>query len=436
MKNNNIFYIITQNSETFLETKIEYLYINKNDFLRVKKESLSNNIIIFLYDYNIKKIYGEYKLNIDNTEPKFVRKNLVSVELGKPNKRRGVYFNSEAYLKDFSVYKIDTDFYDKIVLKLDILNNPMPQAFFDVNITNNTFKYKYIETYTSLYVGEYSKSFNLEAYKSIYDEYKRLISIAGSENNFLDKYLDIGNALMNMFIPESDFRNHILNSVRLIYLSLNKNTLDIPWQAFALDNSFISNKIIFSYTYAKNIVYNTKPIKNKSKMAIICIPSFDMPDAELEINIIENIGNMTKDIYIKEFTYFEIINIFENYDIVHIITHGHPDGIFISDNYMLQSIDKLRNPPLAIFLSVCNMDSDNNKLIESIMNSGVRTVIGGVSALSDSLYLSFIKCFYENLLSEHSRVNTASAYYFAYNECENVEFTFLRYKFHGVPTYV
>ena len=435
MKHNNIFYIVTQNRESFLETK-KYLHIKWDDFSRIKKESINNNIIIFLYDYNAQKIYGEYKTNIENIEDKPLRKKFISVELGKPNKRRGVYFNSKDYLKDFSMYRIDADFYDKIILKLDILNNPMPQSFFDINITNNTFKYKYIETYTSLYVGEYSKSFNLEAYKSIYDEYKRLISIAGSENIFLDKYLDIGNALMNMFIPESDFRSHILNSVRLIYLSLNKNTLDIPWQAFALDNNFISNKIIFSYTYAKNIVYNTKPIKNKSKMAIIFIPSADMPNAQLEINMIESIGNMEKDIYIKEFTYFEIINIFENYDIVHIITHGNHDGIFIGKNSMLQSIDKLRNPPLAVFLSACNMDSDNNKLIESIMDSGVRTVIGGVSTLSDSLYLSFIKCFYENLLSEHSRVNTASAYYFAYNECKNGVFAFLRFKFHGVPTYI
>ena len=436
MNNHNIFYIVTQNSEAFLDTKREYLYINRSNFLRIKKESNKNNIIIFLYDYVIQKIYGEYKINIENIEAEPIIKNLISVKLGKPNKRRGCYFNSKDYCKDFSMYEIDADFYNKIILKLDILNNPMPQSFFDINIIKNTFKYKYIETYTSLYVGEDSKSFNLEAYKSIYNEYKRLISIAGSENNYLDDYLNIGNALMNMFIPDDDFRNHILKSVRLIYLSLNKTTLDIPWQAFALDNNFISNKIIFSYTYAKNIIYDTKPIKNKSKMAIIFIPSADLPNALLEIDIIENIGNMEKDIYIKEFIYIEIINIFESYDIVHIITHGNSDGIFIGKDSMLQSIHKLGNPPLAVFLSACNMESDNNKLIESIMNSGVRTVIGGVSTLSDSLYLSFIKCFYENLLSEHSRVNTASAYYFAYNECENGAFAFLRFKFHGVPTYV
>ena len=425
-------HIITQNESFFIDSRIMTFSIKCSDFDKIKKTS--KNIIFFLYDYNKKKIYGHYNLDLNNIYD--IKKEDKKIEFNiKSKRRRGVYYldDSKVY-KDFSVYKIDESTYNSIDFKLSVLNKPITQAFFDVSIRNNIIKYKYIETYPSLCVLEYSKAFDINSYNSIYFEYKKLISIAGSEVNFLNKYLEIGNALANMFIPEKEFRKYLLNSLKLLYLSTNNIKIDIPWNMFAIDNTFLSESIVFSHTYAKNIFYNVKT--EKSNMAIVFIPNDDIPNAFNEVEVISQNISRNIDVYSSSLNYFEIINIFENYDIVHIITHGYDNSIFINKDYPLKSIDKLQNPPSLVFLSVCNMELQDNKLISSFLDAGVKTVIAGVGSLSDMLYINFVKYFYDNLFCENSSINTLEAYYFASKEYDNNSSIFLRYKFYGVPSYI
>ena len=146
--------------------------------------------------------------------------------------------------------------------------------------------------------------------------------------------------------------------------------------------------------------------------------------------------NIEIDIYRKEHNYLEFIKVLENYDIVHIITHGYKSGIKLSDDYLLNSIGALENPPSLVFINACNMEEINNKLSKSLLSSGVNTVISGVGSLADGLYINFIYSFYSNLFHKHARINTAQAYYFAYLEIKDLYNGFMRYRFNGVPAYV
>ena len=82
------------------------------------------------------------------------------------------------------------------------------------------------------------------------------------------------------------------------------------------------------------------------------------------------------------------------------------------------------------------MEETDNNLTKSLLSSGVGTVISGVGALADGMYIDFTQCFYSNLLHKHTRINTAQAYYFAYIEVKEFYKGFIRYRFNGVPVYV
>ena len=135
-------------------------------------------------------------------------------------------------------------------------------------------------------------------------------------------------------------------------------------------------------------------------------------------------------------TFVEFVKILESYDIVHIITHGYKDGIKLSEDYILNSVTALQNPPSLIFINACNMEETDNNLTKSLLSSGVGTVISGIGSLADGMYIDFVYSFYSNLLHKHARINTAQAYYFAYVEVKEFYKGFIRYRFNGVPIYV
>ena len=153
----------------------------------------------------------------------------------------------EEKYSDFSVYEIDSNTFSKLRDRLVLLNDNISQTFFSYSIENDVFKYKGIETYPSLYVAEYEKHFDYKAYESIYKEYLRLLKNSNSESNNIDKYIEIGSYLMNMLIPEKDFREHLLDGFRIVYLHAdNNNTYNIPWDILSYEGKFISENIIFS----------------------------------------------------------------------------------------------------------------------------------------------------------------------------------------------
>ena len=128
-------------------------------------------------------------------------------------RRRGIYYKLDKKYKDFSIYEIDNKTFLKLKNGLDLLNENISQTFFSCQVEkdlkeNDIFKYKAIETYPSLYIAEYTKKFDYQAYKSIYKEYLRLLKTSNSENDNSDKYIEIGSYLMNMLIPEKEFREH------------------------------------------------------------------------------------------------------------------------------------------------------------------------------------------------------------------------------------
>lgn len=359
-------------------------------------------------------------------------------------RRRGIYYKSDKKCSDFSLYEIDYKTFLKLKDGLNLLNENISQTFFSCSIekdlnNNDIFKYKAIETYPSLYIAEYQKKFDYQAFKSIYKEYLRLLKTSNSENDNSKKYIEIGSYLMNMLIPEKEFREHLLNGFRIVYLHLDENTYNIPWEIFAYNKKFVSENIIFSYTNAVNILHNNAKNKNNDKMAIVSIPDINIKNDKKEIEIINSFKvnkDINIDLYRKEHNYFDFIKVLENYDIVHIITHGYSNGIKLSEDYIINSVSALENPPSLVFINACNMEENNNKLIQSLLSSGVNTVISGTGSLADGIYIDFMKSFYSNLFHKYTRINTAQAYYLAYLEIKEFYNGFMRYRFNGVPSYV
>ena len=431
-------YIITQNRDYFLSHNMEYISLKNSSLKKILKiiKKDNNHVNIFLYDNEKNKLYGYYEIDLKNNIQE--DKDYTNIYISDNYKRRrGIYYNLENKYSDFSIYEIDYRTFSKLKDRLIILNDNISQTFFSCSIENNIFKYKAIETYPSLYVADYEKSFDYQAYESIYKEYLRLIKYSNSESDNSGKYIEIGSYLMNMLIPEKDFRKHLLEGFRIVYLHLDDSTYNIPWDILSYNGKFISENIIFSYNNASNVIHKNKSrISNKKiKMAVISIPNDDIDDKN-EIEYISRIKNIEIDIYRKEHNYLEFIKVLENYDIVHIITHGYKSGIKLSDDYLLNSIGALENPPSLVFINACNMEEINNKLSKSLLSSGVNTVISGVGSLADGLYINFIYSFYSNLFHKHARINTAQAYYFAYLEIKDLYNGFMRYRFNGVPAYV
>ena len=431
-------YIVTQNRDYFLSHNMEYISLKNSSLKKILKiiKKDNNHVNIFLYDNEKNKLYGYYEIDLKNNIQE--DKDYTNIYISDNYKRRrGIYYNLENKYSDFSIYEIDYRTFSKLKDRLIILNDNISQTFFSCSIENNIFKYKAIETYPSLYVADYEKSFDYQAYESIYKEYLRLIKYSNSESDNSGKYIEIGSYLMNMLIPEKDFRKHLLEGFRIVYLHLDDSTYNIPWDILSYNGKFISENIIFSYNNASNVIHKNKSrISNKKiKMAVISIPNDDIDDKN-EIEYISRIKNIEIDIYRKEHNYLEFIKVLENYDIVHIITHGYKSGIKLSDDYLLNSIGALENPPSLVFINACNMEEINNKLSKSLLSSGVNTVISGVGSLADGLYINFIYSFYSNLFHKHARINTAQAYYFAYLEIKDLYNGFMRYRFNGVPAYV
>lgn len=440
----NKLYIVSQNRDYFLSHSREYITLKNSSVKKISKNIKKDNSIIniFLYDDDKNKLYGYYEIDFNNK--KQADENYTNIYINDNYKRRrGIYYKLEEKYSDFSVYEIDNKTFSKLKDRLIVLNDNISQTFFSCSIENNIFKYQAVETYPSLYVAEYEKRFDDKAYESIYKEYVRLLKYSNSENNSIDRYIELGSYLMNMLIPEKDFREHMLDGFRIVYLHLDDKTYNIPWDILSFDGKFISENIIFSYSNSANIIHNNnikKSDNKKLKMAIISIPNDDIVNDKKEIDIILSLQNEIKnieiDLYKKEHNYFEFVKILEGYDIVHIITHGYKDGIKLSEDYILNSVTALENPPSLIFINACNMEESDNKLTKSLLSSGVSTVISGIGSLADGMYLDFIYSFYSNLLHKHARINTAQAYYFAYVEVREFYKGFIRYRFNGVPVYV
>ncbi|WP_297298809.1 CHAT domain-containing protein [uncultured Brachyspira sp.] len=438
-------YIITQDRDYFLSHSIEYISLKNSSIKKILKVLKKDNSIIniFLYDDEKNKLYGYYEVDLNN-DKKETDKDHTNIYIEDNYKRRrGIYYKLEEKYSDFSVYEIDSNTFSKLRDRLVVLNDNISQTFFSYSIENDIFKYKGIETHPSLYVAEYEKHFDYKAYESIYKEYLRLLKNSNSESNNIDKYIEIGSYLMNMLIPEKDFREHLLGGFRIVYLHAdNNNTYNIPWDILSYEGKFISENIIFSHANATNILHhNSKRISNrKLKMAIVSIPNDDITFDKKEIDSILMLSNDAKnieiDLYKKEHNYFEFIKVLESYDIVHIITHGYSDGIKLSDDYILNSVGALENPPALVFINACNMEETDNNLTKSLLASGVSTVISGIGSLADGMYIDFVYSFYSNLLHKHARINTAQAYYFAYVEVKEFYKGFIRYRFNGVPIYV
>lgn len=443
-------YIITQNKEYFSKNS-EYIKLKNSYIKKIIKDS--NIINAFLYDNEKNKLYGHYEIDFNNFSD--LNNNKI-IKIDKKNeeffyikiadnykRRRGIYYKLDKKYGDFSLYEIDEKTFLKLKNGLSLLNENISQTFFSCSIekdfddNGDIFKYKAIETYPSLYIAEYEKKFDYQAYKSVYKEYERLLKTSNSENDNLDKYIEIGSYLTNMLIPEKEFRKHLLDGFRIVYLHLDENTCNIPWEILAYDGKFISENIIFSYTNAVNILFNNNKKNKCGKMAVISIPNEDIKNDKKEIEILNSFNDLANiDLYRKEHNYFDFIKVLENYDIVHIITHGYSNGIKLSEDYILNSINALENPPSLIFINACNMEENNNKLIQSLLSSGVNTVISGTGSLADGIYMDFIKSFYSNLFHKHTRINTAQAYYLAYTEIKESYNGFIRYRFNGVPVYV
>ncbi|WP_295162994.1 CHAT domain-containing protein [uncultured Brachyspira sp.] len=432
-------YIATQNRDYFLSHNREYITLKNTSIKKILKNLGKNNSLInvFLYDNDKNKLYGYYEIDLYNKKNKDDYADIYINDHYK--RRRGIYYKLEEKYSDFSVYEIDNKVFYKLKDRLIVLNDNISQTFFSCSIENNIFKYKGIETYPSLYVAEYEKNFDLKAYESIYKEYFHLLKNSSSENNNADRYIELGSYLMNMLIPEKDFRDHLLEGFRILYLYLDENTYAIPWDILSYEGKFISEKIIFSYTNAANILHSYSR-KNNKKMAVISIPDDDIKEDKNEIDTLLSLTDMHKniiiDVYRKEHNYLDFIKILESYDIVHIITHGYEDGIKLSDDYILNNIGALKNPPTLVFINACNMEENNNKLTKSLLESGVSTVISGLGSLTDGMYIDFVCSFYANLFHNHARINTAQAYYFAYVEIRDFYKGFMRYRFNGVPSYV
>ena len=434
-------YIVTQNRDYFLSHNMEYITLKNSYAKKILKSIKKDNslINIFIYDNDKNKLYGYYEIDFNNR--KQIDDNYISINISDNYKRRrGIYYKLEEKYSDFSIYEIDLKTFSKLKDRLILLNDNISQTFFSCAIYNNIFKYQAIETYPSLYVAEYEKNFDNKAYESIYKEYIRLLKYSNSENSNIDRYIELGSYLMNMLIPEKDFREHLLDGFRIVYLHLDDKTYSIPWDILSYDGKFLSENIIFSYSNASNVLHNKKIDNKKLKMAIISIPNNDILYDKQEIDSIlslqNDIKNIEIDLYKKEHNYFEFVKILESYDIVHIITHGYKDGIKLSEDYILNSVTALQNPPSLIFINACNMEEADNKLTKSLLSSGVGTVISGIGSLADGKYLDFINSFYSNLLHKYARINTAQAYYFAYIEVKEFYKGFIRYRFNGVPIYV
>lgn len=427
-------HIITQNKDYFLSNLISIISLKKETFKKLKRQNKGLEKI-FLYDFNKEKLYGPYTIDL-NMHYESDDKNYENVYIKHENKRRGIYFNDGRKYSDFSIYDININAYEKFKERLYVLNSPMSQTFLSCSIKKDIFEYNAIETYPSLYIVKYKKHFDRKAYISIYKEYKRLIDRSNSENIFIERYIEIGGALMNMLMPEKDFREHIIKNFRILYLYLDFETSFIPWDIFSYNGRFLSENIIFSFTHTKNILFNPKTKIKKPNMAIISIPHDDIKCALKEIDILIKNSGINIDVYTKPHNYFEFIKTLEDYDIVHIITHGQDNGIVLSEEYVLEAVGALENPPSLVFINACNMENTRNRFIESLLYSGVNSVIAGLGSLSDSSYMNFVEHFYNNLLHKNSRINTAQAYYFASIESREKYRGFLRYRFYGVPTYV
>ncbi|WP_157150946.1 CHAT domain-containing protein [Brachyspira sp. SAP_772] len=427
-------YIITQNKNFFDSSNFECIKIKKSQLKKINKKEKIN---IFLYDNEKNKLYGTYEIDLNKKTEKdnFLYLNITDTY----KKRRGIYYNLEEKYNDFSIYNIDENIFYKLKERLILLNENLSQTFLSCTVEKQNkkdyiFHYKAIETYPSLYIAEYKKPFDFCAYNSIYKEYLRLLKRANSENDNISKYLEIGNYLMNMLIPEKDFREHLFEGFRIVYLNLDETTSSIPWDILSYNNKFLSEKIIFSYISAVNVMH--KKITNNKKIAVISIPYDDIND-EKEIDLLKKLSvnnNLNIDVYKKEHDYFEFVKILENYDIVHIITHGHSNGLSLNKNYILNNISALENPPKLIFINACNMNDSN--IVKSFLSCGVNTVVSGIGSLSDNIYNDFVMSFYSNLLHKHSRINTAQSFHFAHIEIKDNYNGFMRYRFNGVACYV
>ena len=433
-------YIITQNKGYFIRSEIDAVWIEKYTLSSIIEKD-DSKISIFLYDHNRKKIYGRYVVDtsiVADSNDGIYR----ILYLGHHGRRRGVFYYDKNIKYDFKIYEIESDISDSIYKKILSINSPLNCSIFSTYIKNNIFYLKYIDITKDFYIAEFKTKIDGEAFNLLQKKYNMLINKSQSEKEDILSFISLGNAFMNMFLPDRDFNELLIRNHQVIYLECDKKTSLIPWTIFALDNIFLSSNITFSYLHSKNCFYGSlRKKQTKYSMAIITIEHDDLKYSQDEsstlLDVFSNVNNISVDTYNKNLDYFEFIEICENYDIVHIITHGTDDGIMLSKDYVLKyiSIKNLTNPPRLIFLSTCNPNIEqiyNQNIISSFLTSGVKSIITSIGKVPDKNDTSFICDFYKNYMHKHSDINTALAYNFAINNNKNSN---IRYLFFGIPTH-
>lgn len=445
-------YVITQNKKYFLKhSKTISLNNVPTDFINIIENGNAKSINIYLYDHNKKKIFGKYKIK-DGSICK--NENYKSIQLTEPSFRRGIFYNDKNVFEDNSVYKIEKAASDKIVQKLQTINNALRHSILSTTLKKDKFCLKYIDISKDFFVAETEIEIDLQAFGLLVEKYNSLIAKVQSETKDISSFIEIGRAFMNMFLPDKNFNDVFCRGSQVVYLECDEKTSLIPWTIFVHNDAFLSERIIFSYLHLKNHFYprlsksakNTKDIEiNDSKihkMAIVVIENEDLvyalKEADFIIKKFDDKEHVSIDLYNKNLDYLEFINICENYDVLHIITHGSNDGIVLSNDYVLthQSIKNITNAPQLVFLNTCGTSGkyiyNNKNIISSFLASGVNTVLSSVGKIADdSDNYDFIEQFYQYYMHKYSDVSSAYAYNFA---TRHSTYSNIRYLFFGIPT--
>ncbi len=441
-------YIITQNKRYFSKHKHSQT-LNIASMPKAFLNALKNepqSIKIFLYDHDKKKIFGKYSLE-NNSVLKKKSSGLDTIEIGLTSFRRGIFYSDEKSYKDNSIYKIDSATYHSIYEKLQINSCVLRHSILSTSFKNNKFYIKYIDISKDFFIAESETIIDIKAFDLLVGKYHSLINRAKSEMHNIEDFRILGRAFMNMFLPDDDFNSIFFRGTQIVYLECDNRSLVIPWTIFVYNDIFLSSRIIFSYLHQKNHFYPSQQNISKrhrtdreQRMAIIVIENEDLVLATREARFIADRfackEHVSIDIYNKRLDYLEFINICENYDILHIITHGNAEGLVLSDDYILthQSIKSICRAPSFVFLSTCYTSHEhiysNQNIISSFLSSGVQTIIASIGRLADDSEYRFIEHFYQHYLHQHSNISSAIAYNFAIRSLASSS---IRHLFFGIP---
>lgn len=430
-------YLITQNAGYFLDNKKNSVWLNSNDFNKIKS---CKKISFMLYDKRAKRVYGEYvpdmSLSVKSEDGH------IAIPITKiTRQRRGAYYFLEKKIGDFEACILKEDDASLIREKLTYIQNTPEPSLLSLRYKDGIFSYKYTEMFKSVFMLEDSFAISEKVLLSFTKEYNNIMRNS-NEASKRDELIEIGKNILHTLFPDSGIREAFLEEGKIIYIDADCLTSTIPFECMADFGSFISEKSIFSFGMSANRLIGGFKFSRPLKVSVINIEHNDLFGGEKEVEIISSLFEDKKNVCLKviggKLNYISFRKIMEESDILHIITHGVEieeggNGWLISNDEIVcgNDVRSFSSPPALIFAHTCESAyapiGDTRYIVSSLLKAGVGNVIASSASTSDNAPKSFLSEFYGSLSSGESVLTSYKNAIFT----EKTGLPFLRFRFFG-----